>query len=180
MNVKNIQPVVPSSSSTFSQLRALFKGQVLALCLVILLNFIASGMLNPILPLYLTDLGASGVMVGLLMSVFGLGEGIFGFIWGSLADRIGITIPLSVQMAGLFLSLVGFALFPIIGMVFMLRFVMASLGSAIWPTGRGFLAYSVPLGSKGLAMAVFAVLVNGGMNIGSFVSGAIVATRPCS
>lgn len=162
------------SGKTFSELRTLLRGRVLALCAVLLLSFVGTGILFPIMPLYLKTLGATGTVVGLVMAVAGLGEGIFGFVWGSLADRIGIAIPLAAQMFGGVVCLVAFAFIPVLGAVFVLRFILAGLGSAIWPTGRGYLAHSVPPRSKGLAMAIFALLVTGGMNLGAFLSGVLV------
>lgn len=157
-----------------SDLRILFRGQALALCAALLLAFVAMGIVFPVMPLYLRTLGATGTIVGLLVAVYGVGEGIFGLVWGSLADRIGITIPLGVQMFGGALCMVAFAFVPLLGAVFVLRFVVATLNSAIWPTGRGYLAQSVPPSSKGLSMALFGILATAGMNIGAFISGAFV------
>lgn len=157
-----------------SELRTLLKGQVLALCAVVLLAMIGMGILAPIMPLYLRTLGATGTAVGLVMAVYGLGEGIFGFIWGLLTDRIGITVPLAVQTFGGAVCMVALASIPVLGAVFVLRFVAAAVGAAIFPTGRGYLSNAVPPRSKGLAMALFGFLVSGGISIGSSISGLLV------
>jgi len=162
------------TEETFSDLRILLRGQGLALCATLLLAFVGMGIVFPVMPLYLRTLGATGTILGLMVAVYGLGEGIFAFVWGSLADRIGITIPLGVQMFGGGLCMVAFAFIPLLGAIFVLRFVVATLSSAIWPTGRGYLAHSVPPSSKGLAMALFGILASGGMSIGAFISGVFV------
>jgi DHA1 family multidrug resistance protein-like MFS transporter len=140
-----------------------------------MLVFVSLGLTGPVMSLYLQSLGASTVIIGLMFAVFGVGEGIFGFVWGSAADRIGIGMPLLVQMFVGALCYVAFGAVSALVVLFVLRFVLAAVGSAMYPIGRGFLANAVPADRKGTAMALFAVMSSAGMSIGSTISGVLAS-----
>lgn len=140
-----------------------------------MLAFVSLGLTGPVMSLYLQSLGASTVIIGLMFAVFGIGEGIFGFVWGTAADRIGIGMPLLVQMFVGAACLIAFGGVTALAVLFVLRFVLAAVGAAMYPIGRGFLANAVPPERKGTAMALFAVMSSAGMSIGSAVSGALAA-----
>lgn len=155
-------------------LRALLGREGAAIALVTFAAFLGNGMLFPALPLYLDHLGASGATVGLNVALLGLGEALFGFSWGALTDRRGPFIPLAVFAAGSAVSYAGLALLPLIAAALVIRFVLAALGAAIWPAGRGYFLQAVPVRSKGMAVAAFGILVAGGLSAGGFASGVIV------
>ena len=140
-----------------------------------MLVFVSLGLTGPVMSLYLQSLGATTVVIGLMFAVFGVGEGLFGFIWGSAADRIGIGMPLLVQMFVGAICYVAFGAIGALAVLFVLRFVLAAVGSAMYPIGRGFLANAVPADRKGTAMALFAVISSAGMSIGSTISGVLAA-----
>ena len=142
---------------------------------VLALSFISMGLTGPVTPLYLQSLGASTVIIGLMFAVYGLGEGIFGFVWGTLADRIGIGVPLLIQTFIGAACLIAFGAIPAIAVLFVVRFILAGVGAAIFPIGRGFLANAVPANRKGTAMALFAVLSSAGMSVGSTASGLLAS-----
>jgi MFS family permease len=157
-------------------LRALLHREGAAIALISFAAFLGNGMLFPVLPLYLDHLGASGTVVGLGLALLGLGEGLCGFSWGVVADHRGVAIPLAVFVAGSVLAYAGLALLPVIAAALAFRFVLAALGAAIWPAGRGYFVRAVPVRSKGLAVAAFAVMIASGMSVGGFLSGAIVGS----
>jgi MFS family permease len=140
-----------------------------------MLVFVSLGLTGPVMSLYLQSLGASTVIIGLMFAVFGVGEGIFGFVWGSAADRIGIGMPLLVQMFVGAVCYIAFGAVSALVVLFILRFLLAAVGSAMYPIGRGFLANAVPADRKGTAMALFAVMSSAGMSIGSSISGVLAA-----
>lgn len=140
-----------------------------------MLVFVSLGLTGPVMSLYLQSLGASTVIIGLMFAVFGIGEGIFGFVWGTAADRIGIGMPLLVQMFVGAVCYIAFGAVTALAVLFVLRFVLAAVGAAMYPIGRGFLANAVPPDRKGTAMALFAVMSSAGMSIGSAISGVLAA-----
>jgi len=145
---------------------------------VSLLVFLSLGLaiIGPVMTLYVRSRGVDMVAIGLMFAVFGVGEGIFGFVWGTVVDRAGVTRPLLIQTLVTAVCLCAFALISVVGVLFALRFVLAAAGAAIFPIGRGYLAGVVPRERKGTAMAVFAVLTSAGISGGSF-AGAFIADQ---
>ncbi len=141
--------------------------------LVAALETSALGMLTPVLPLYLRDIGASPEVVGLLFTVFyiALATGEFG--WGMLSDRIGIKRPL---MAGTLLAAIttaGFIITRDIKLLCFINFFRALGTSALFPTARGHVGSTVPARSKATFMAYYITLQSLGRTVGSFLGGVI-------
>ena len=59
------------------------------LYLTVFIDLVGFGIVIPILPIYATELGASSLMVGLIMAVYALMNFIFSPFWGSLSDKHG-------------------------------------------------------------------------------------------
>ena len=66
--------------------RRIVEGVIFA---TILLDFVGFSILIPVLPLYASDLGASAIEVGLLLSLYSLGLVLFLPFWGWVSDRVG-------------------------------------------------------------------------------------------
>ena len=75
---------------------------------VMMLGF---GIIIPIMPFYITKLGATGSTLGLLMATFSIMQFIFAPIWGSLSDRYGRKPIILVGILGNVLAqlMMGFA-----------------------------------------------------------------------
>ena len=80
-------------------------GELVTVIAAMGLGVLAISMLQPILPLYLTSINVSPDILGLMFSVAMVGM-VFGeSYWGWVADRIGLTRPLSTgtTVCGLFI-----------------------------------------------------------------------------
>jgi DHA1 family multidrug resistance protein-like MFS transporter len=55
--------------------------------LVVMLGF---GMVIPVFPFLIDKLGASGSALVILVAIAALTEFLFGLIWGSISDRVGL------------------------------------------------------------------------------------------
>lgn len=80
--------------------------------LTVFLDLLGFGMVIPILPLYASDLHASNIKIGLLLSVYSVMQLIFSPIWGRLSDRAGRRPVLLVSILGSCGSQLGYALAP--------------------------------------------------------------------
>jgi len=68
----------------------MFKGSPLAvLFFTVFMDLLGFGLIIPILPIYAKDLGASGLMIGLIVGGFSLMQFFFASFWGGLSDRYG-------------------------------------------------------------------------------------------
>lgn len=59
------------------------------LYLTVLIDMLGFGIVIPILPIYATELGASSMVVGLIMAVYAVMNFIFSPFWGGLSDKYG-------------------------------------------------------------------------------------------
>ncbi len=80
--------------------------------LTVFLDLLGFGMVIPILPLYASDLHASNIKVGLLLSVYSIMQLFFSPIWGRVSDRAGRRPVLLVSILGSCGSQLGYALAP--------------------------------------------------------------------
>jgi len=65
------------------------KKEFLILSFALMVVMFGFGMVIPIFPFYITELGAGGSELGLLVATAALLEFLFGPLWGSVSDRIG-------------------------------------------------------------------------------------------
>ncbi|MEO8733592.1 MAG: MFS transporter [Flavobacteriales bacterium] len=59
------------------------------LYLTVFVDLLGFGIVIPILPVYAAQLGASPIMIGLIMALYALMNFAFSPFWGSLSDRFG-------------------------------------------------------------------------------------------
>ena len=66
------------------------------------------GVIIPILPFYIENMGAGGTELGLLTASYAVMRLIFGPIWGGLSDRVGRKPILLIGIAGYVITMVFF------------------------------------------------------------------------
>jgi MFS family permease len=147
-----------------------FKPSVLiAICLVLLPSQYA-GVLEVLVPLRLDDLGASGLVIGAVFVVAGIGEAITTRFTGGFSDRRGRMLPISV---GLLISAVTAVLLPLpdsVGLLAVALF-LAVLGTGIlWAPATALLSESAE--REGLDQGYAFALVNLAWAGGQILGGA--------
>ena len=105
---------------------------ILSLSLVIVM--LGFGMVIPIFPFFIENLGAGGFELGLLAAISAITEFLFGPVWGSVSDRMGRKPVLLIGMAGYALSTFLFGIATQIWMLFAARAVSGILSSAVITT----------------------------------------------
>jgi DHA1 family multidrug resistance protein-like MFS transporter len=144
---------------------------------VMMLGF---GIIIPIMPFYVTSMGASGSTLGMLMATFSIMQFMFAPIWGSLSDRFGRKPIIVVGVVGNILAqlVMGFA--TDLWMLFVARALSGMLSSATMPTAMAFVGDSTApqdrpgaMGMLGAAMSVGMVL---GPGIGGLLAGSALST----
>ena len=143
---------------------------------VMMLGF---GIIIPIMPFYVTSLGATGSTLGMLMATFSIMQFIFAPIWGSLSDRYGRKPIIIIGVLGNVLTqlMMGFA--TELWMLFAAH-LGGILSSAALPTAMAFASDSTSpkerpaaMGPLGAAMSVGMVL---GPGIGGLLAGSSLST----
>ncbi len=86
------------------------KPSTLVIFLTVFIDLIGFGIVLPLLPIYNRDLGASGLMIGIIQASFSAMQFLFAPGWGRLSDRIGRRPVLLVSTAGAVVSYTVFAI----------------------------------------------------------------------
>src|SRR5437879_7022785 len=86
------------------------KPSVLVIVLTVFIDLIGFGIVLPLLPMYSRNLGASGLLIGIVQASYSLMQFLFAPGWGRLSDRIGRRPVLLVSTAGAAISYALFAL----------------------------------------------------------------------
>ncbi|MDH4146431.1 MAG: MFS transporter [Acidimicrobiia bacterium] len=98
---------------------------------VVALDILGFGLVLPILPLYAEDLGASGLLIGLLLGTYSLAQLVAAPILGRLSDRYGRRPVLIVALCGSSIGHVLTALAPTVWLVIAARAVDGFSGGSM-------------------------------------------------
>ena len=66
---------------------------MLTVMVILGLGVLAMSVLGPILPLYLTSMGAAPEIVGAMLAILMMGTAAGEGLWGWVAERVGVKIP---------------------------------------------------------------------------------------
>jgi len=126
---------------------------------------IGYGLVLPIMPFYIQNLGAGGRELGWLMATYSLMQLIFAPVWGMLSDRWGRKPIISIGIFGYAVTLLFFGLATQFWMLFIARTLSGILSSATMPTAMAFIAdntaeeeRSAGMGKLGAAMGIGVVI----------------------
>ncbi|OQY35416.1 MAG: hypothetical protein B6I38_01510 [Anaerolineaceae bacterium 4572_5.1] len=132
---------------------------------------IGFGIIIPLLPFYVTDMGGSGASMGILMAIFSLMQFIFSPFWGDLSDRYGrkTFLILGIFGNGVSMVLMGFA--TELWMLFAARALAGILSSATMPTAMAYISDSTDEKSRGGGMGIIGAAMGIGMVLGPGIGG---------
>lgn len=137
---------------------------------------LAEGMLVPVLPLYVAELGAGFALVGLALAAEAIGMLLGDVPAGSVLRRFDRKRVMLVGVAVVGVSVASIPLFGSVVAVIALRLV-AGLGAALWGLSRhAYLTESVEPAARGRAIAAFGGASRIGMLVGPAVGGVIAGT----
>jgi MFS transporter, DHA1 family, tetracycline resistance protein len=85
------------------------KSPLLIIFLTVFLDLVGFGIVLPLLPTYAKTLGASGLLVGVIMAAYSAMQFLFAPAWGAWSDRVGRRPALLISTAGASLSYLLFA-----------------------------------------------------------------------
>jgi DHA1 family multidrug resistance protein-like MFS transporter len=137
------------------------------------------GVVMPIIPFYMEQLGAGGTELGLLVASYAVMRLIFGPIWGSLSDRVGRKPILMIGILGYGITMVGFGLATQLWMMFAARILAGVLSSATAPTTMAFISDSTSEEDRGGGMGILGAAGGLGAIFGPAMGG-LLAERSLS
>ena len=131
------------------------------------------GMVVPILPVFVRDLGAEGIWLGLAFSGFAITQTPLTPIVGRLGDRLGrrrfILAGLSVYV---FIG-VGLSMADSYQMVTLLRMGMGIGAACMFPSALAMVGEIAPRGQEGRYMGMFMVSFTAGFGAGPLIGGVL-------
>jgi len=140
------------------------------------LGVLAMNIIRPILPLYLSSIGVSPKILGLMFSTAMVGM-VFGEVsWGWVADKIGVKLPMSIGTAICGLITLFFVFTQNIPSLFIVFLFWGLARSALFGPGRGYIGSSASPSKKAASMAIISVMLSASRSLGALPSGYIADT----
>jgi len=142
---------------------------------ILSIGMLSSSLLQPIIPLYLVDIGFSSKATGVLISVLWLGMVVGESSWGWIADKTGIRIPMiwGTVISGIILA--GFLLAGNTYFAFIAILCLGLSRSALFGPTRGYVGRYSPALKKAAFMGLLLVVGTSFGSLGSFLSGLIAS-----
>ncbi len=107
------------------------------------------GLVVPIFPFYIEELGGSGSEMGILVALSALTELLFGPLWGGISDRVGRKRVLMVGVFGYGISLLLMGLASRLWMLFAARALSGLLTAATMPSAMAYIGDSTAEEDRG-------------------------------
>ena len=134
---------------------------------------LAEGMLVPVLPLYVADLGAGFALVGLALAAEAIGMLLGDIPAGSILRRFDRKVVMLTGVGVVGLAVAAIPIFGSVVAVIALRLV-AGLGAAMWGLSRhAYLTESVEPAARGRSIAAFGGANRIGMLLGPALGGVV-------
>jgi multidrug resistance protein len=146
------------------------KTPLLVVFLTVFVDLLGFGIVIPFLPMYAQDLGATGLVAGLVLSTFSFMQFLFAPMWGRLSDRLGRRPVLLVTLAGGALSYVLFAFARDLGTVFAARALAGFFGANI-PVAQAYVADVTTPENRARGMGLLGMAFGLGFVFGPAVGG---------
>lgn len=106
-------------------------GKLVVLMITAFIDMVGLLMIIPLLPFYAKHLGASGFIVGLLVSSFAIAQLITAPMWGRFSDRYGRRPALLVGLTGSAIAYIVFAFAGSLWLLFLSRLVQGAGGGTV-------------------------------------------------
>jgi MFS family permease len=142
-----------------------------ALAFLIYLGF---GLILPLFPLYVEQLGGGGLEVGLLMAAFMFTRAFLARPFGKLSDRMGRK---RVIITGMFLYAILAYLFTLPthwSGLFLVRILQGTASAMVWPVGEALVVDSAPPSKRSRSISIYIFLTNLGVVAGPLLGGAVL------
>jgi len=119
------------------------RGRLGLLFLAVLVDLVGFGIVLPLLPFYATDLGAGGLQVGLLVTVYSAVQLVMAPLWGRISDRFGRRRVLILGLLGSAVAYIIFARADSLALLFLSR-IVGGIGGSTIPVAQAYIADVTP------------------------------------
>jgi len=150
--------------------------ELVAVITILGLGSLAMAIPSPILPLYLTSIGITPTILGLILSVTMVGMIIGEPSLGWVADKVGLKIPLSIGTIFCGLAVLCYIFTHNIPAIFLISLLWGITRSAIFGPGRGYIGVNAPPLKRATFMAFISATMAGSRTFGALPGGFIADT----
>ena len=141
------------------------------LFLVMFMVMAGFGIIIPVMPFLVEDMGATPTELGLLMSVYSLMQFIFAPFWGRISDRFGRKPVMLLGIAGLSISFFMTAAADALWVLFAARIIGGILSSANMPTAMAYVADITTEENRSKGMGIIGAATGLGFVFGPAIGG---------
>ena len=138
---------------------------------IVLMEFIAFGMIIPLSPYLARDFGADDLQVGLLMSVYSLAQLLFAPLWGYLSDQIGRRPIILICLLGTSVFHLWFSFATTLETLFLTR-ILAGVFGAVMSVAMACIGDVTRENVRSKNMGLVGAAIGLGFVIGPFLGGA--------
>ncbi|HBK5951264.1 TPA: multidrug efflux MFS transporter NorA [Staphylococcus pseudintermedius] len=147
------------------------KKQFIILYLNIFLVFLGIGLIIPVLPVYLKDLGLTGADLGVLVAVFALAQMLISPFGGTLADRLGKKLIICIGLVLFSISEFLFAWSHTFLLLIVSRVLGGFSAGMVMPGVTGLIADLSPSKDKARNFGYMSAIISAGFILGPGIGG---------
>lgn len=148
-----------------------FKRPMIILLIVQFLVMVGFGIVIPILPYLMENLGGGALSLGIFMSAYSIMQFFFAPLWGRLSDRIGRRPVLLIGLSGYGMTFLLFGIANNIPLLIAIRAVSGMISSATLPTAMAYLADITEGADRSKSMGMVGAAMGLGMIFGPALGG---------
>lgn len=137
----------------------------------IFLVFLGIGLIVPVLPVYLKDLGLKGSDLGILVAVFALAQMFISPFGGTLADKLGKKLIICIGLLLFAISEFLFAISHSFTLLIVSRILGGFSAGMVMPGVTGLIADISPAGDKAKNFGYMSAIINSGFILGPGLGG---------
>ena len=155
-------------SSEFPPAQSGGVGKLVVLMITAFIDMLGVLMIIPLMPFYATKLGASGLIVGLLVASFSVAQLISAPIWGRVSDRYGRRPALIIGLSASLIAYLVFAYADSLWLLFLSRIIQGAGGGTV-SVVQAYVADATKPEDRAKSLGWLSAVTNAGVAIGPVI-----------
>jgi DHA1 family multidrug resistance protein-like MFS transporter len=144
-----------------------------SICVAIFVAMLGMGIISPLMAIYAKNMGASGLMLGIMYSGFSLSRAVMQPICGWISDKKSRKTLMVIGLSCYTLVSIGYALAATIYQLTAVRLVHGLASALVIPVAQAYVGDLTPRGREGTNMSLFSMSLQLGMAAGPILGGQV-------